>query len=81
MYSIQHKVNEQIVPRFVLEFYSFLNLTTDHEGEIYVNFTIRNHTFSYPLPTFGQILGVPTEGQCTFTHEWSLDALTRSSPS
>ena len=36
---------------------------------------------SYPLPTFGQILGVPTEGQCTFTHEWSLDALTRSSPS
>ena len=62
------KVSEQIVPQFVLEFYSLLNLNADGEGEIYVNFTIRNHTMSYPLPTFGQILGVPTEGQCSFTH-------------
>ncbi|PWA64166.1 DNA helicase Pif1-like protein [Artemisia annua] len=76
-----YRVNEKIVPQFVLEFYSLLNLTTDCDGEIYVNFTIHNQMISYPLPTFGQALGVPTEGQCTFTHEWSLDALARSSHS
>ena len=75
-----YKIDEHIVPRFVLEFYSCLNLTTDQEGEIFVNFTIQNLTFSFPLPLFGQILGVPTEGHCLFTHEWSLDALAGSSP-
>ena len=75
-----YKINEQNVPRFVLEFYSQLNLV-DHEGEIYINFIIQNQPISYPLPLFGKILGVPTEGQCTFTHEWSLDSLARSSPS
>lgn len=36
---------------------------------------------SYTLPAFDEALGVPYEGQSTFTHEWSLDALARSSPS
>lgn len=36
-----YKINEQIVPKFVLEFYSVLNLTTDNKGEIYINFTIQ----------------------------------------
>ena len=76
-----YRVDDQIIPQFVLEFYSLLNLTTNFDGEIYVNFTIRNQMISYSLPAFGQALGVPTEGQCTFTHEWSLDALARSSPS
>lgn len=29
-----YKVDEKIVPQFLLEFYSLLNLTTDDEGEI-----------------------------------------------
>ncbi|PWA50292.1 tetratricopeptide-like helical domain-containing protein [Artemisia annua] len=61
--------------------WDLLNLTTEPDGEIYVYFTIRNQMISYSLPAFGQALGVPTEGQCSFTHEWSLDALARSSPS
>lgn len=76
-----YKINEKIVPRFILEFYSLFHLRVDNESEIHGNFTIQNQLISYPLPVFGQILGVPTEGQCTFTHEWSLDALARSSPS
>lgn len=36
---------------------------------------------SYPFPIVGQALGIPTEGRSTFSHEWSLDALARSSPS
>ena len=76
-----YKVDEQIIPHFVLEFYSLLNLTSDLEGEIYVYFTIQNQLISYSLPVFGQALGVPTEGHCTFTHEWNLDAIARSSPS
>ena len=54
-----YKVNEQIVPRFVLEFNSLLNLTFDLEGEIYINFTIQNQMISYSLPVFGQPLAFP----------------------
>ncbi|GKB72506.1 putative ribonuclease H-like domain-containing protein, partial [Tanacetum coccineum] len=54
------KINEQIVPHFILEF------------------VIQNKLFSLTLGEFGLILGIPIEGQCSFTEKWSLDYLASS---
>ena len=75
-----YKINESIVPRFVLEFYAQFRLRAESVNELYIEFVIQNKFFSYSLPDFGHILGIPTSGQCSFTDEWSLDALVRSTP-
>ncbi|GJY05699.1 hypothetical protein Tco_0371639 [Tanacetum coccineum] len=46
-----------------------------------VEFVIQNKFFSYSLVEFGQILGIPTEGHCSFIDNWSLDSLALSTPS
>ena len=74
------KINESIVPRFVLEFYSQYRLRVESMNEYYIEFVVQNKFFSYSLPDFGRILGLPTTGQCSFTDEWSLDSLVRSTP-
>ena len=75
-----YKINESIVPRFVLEFYSQLRLRHESFTELYIEFVIQHKFFSYSLPEFGRILGIPTSGQCSFTNEWSLDALITTTP-
>ncbi|GJW33557.1 hypothetical protein Tco_0053589 [Tanacetum coccineum] len=40
-------------------------------------FVIRGQFISYSLFEFAQILRIPSEGQCSFKDEWSLDALSR----
>ncbi|GKF17834.1 hypothetical protein Tco_0062752 [Tanacetum coccineum] len=42
-----------------------------------IQFVIRDQFISYSLSEFGQILGIPFEGQCSFMNEWTLDALSR----
>ncbi|GJS21396.1 hypothetical protein Tco_0450028 [Tanacetum coccineum] len=68
-------INEQIVPHFVLEFYSQLTFTFNPEGHFVVNFVIQNKSFSLTLEKFGQILNIPFKGQSTHTDMWSLDHL------
>ncbi|GJR80001.1 hypothetical protein Tco_0150786 [Tanacetum coccineum] len=75
------KINEQIVPRFALEFYSQFKLDYDFEGHVVAHFVIQNKAFSLTLEEFGQILGVPIEGHCSFSNKWSLDYLEFSVPS
>ncbi|GKD39385.1 hypothetical protein Tco_1259592 [Tanacetum coccineum] len=43
-------------------------------------FVIQDQLFSLTLEEFGRILGVPFEGQCSFSDKWSLDNLEFSVP-
>ncbi|GKA73327.1 hypothetical protein Tco_0779543, partial [Tanacetum coccineum] len=74
-------INEQIVPRFVLEFYCQLTFTNNPKGQFVVNFVIQNKSFSLTLEEFGQILKIPFKGQASTTEMWSLDHLSVSVPS
>ncbi|GKB10995.1 hypothetical protein Tco_0844918 [Tanacetum coccineum] len=40
-----------------------------------IEFVIQDQFFSYTLEEFGQILGIPFRGQCSFSDKWSLDDL------
>ncbi|GKB78388.1 hypothetical protein Tco_0945283 [Tanacetum coccineum] len=45
---------------------------------MFVEFVIQNQLFSFTLEEFGQILGFPYEGACSFSDKWSLDYLESS---
>ncbi|GKC72085.1 hypothetical protein Tco_1117968 [Tanacetum coccineum] len=74
-------LNEQIVSRFVLEFYSQLNFDYNSTGHFVVNFAIQSKSFSLTLEEFGQILKIPFKGHASHTDIWSLDYLSISVPS
>ncbi|GKA03998.1 hypothetical protein Tco_0676779 [Tanacetum coccineum] len=48
---------------------------------MFVEFVIQNQLFSYSLEKFAQILDVPCEGACVFTHRWRLNELAYGIPS
>ncbi|GJV52937.1 hypothetical protein Tco_1448678 [Tanacetum coccineum] len=75
------EINEQVCPRFILEFYSQYSLSYSEEGQMFIEFVIQNQLFSYSLENFAQILNVPCEGTCIFTDMWRLDELTYGIPS
>ncbi|GJX55025.1 hypothetical protein Tco_0284922 [Tanacetum coccineum] len=75
------EINEQICPRFILEFYSQFQLNYSDEGQMFVEFVIQNQLFSYSLESFAQILDVPCQGACVFTDRWRLNELAYSIPS
>ncbi|GKE79804.1 hypothetical protein Tco_1549804 [Tanacetum coccineum] len=74
-------INEQIVSRFVLEFYSQLTFDYNSTGHFMVNFVIQSKPFSLTLEEFKQILKIPFKGQVSHTDMWSLDYLSISVPS
>ncbi|GKE33800.1 hypothetical protein Tco_1453122 [Tanacetum coccineum] len=74
------EINEQIVPRFILEFYSQYRINYDSKGQMFVEFVFQNQLFSFSLEEFGQILRIPYEGDCSFSDKWSLDDLPFSVP-
>ncbi|GJU13573.1 hypothetical protein Tco_1135969 [Tanacetum coccineum] len=65
------EINEQIVPRFILEFYSQYRVNYTLKGQMLIEFVIQDKFFSYTLEEFGQILGIPFKGECSFTDKWS----------
>ncbi|GJW27115.1 hypothetical protein Tco_0040926 [Tanacetum coccineum] len=69
------EINDQIYPRFILEFYSEYQIKYIDEGQMLIEFVIQNQFFSYTLEVFAQILNIPYEGACVFTDKWSLDEL------
>ncbi|GJZ84838.1 hypothetical protein Tco_0650177 [Tanacetum coccineum] len=75
------EINEQVCPRFILEFYSQYRLSYSDEGQMFVEFVIQNQLFSYSLENFAQILDVPCERACVFTDRWRLDELAYGIPS
>ncbi|GJT19461.1 hypothetical protein Tco_0878167 [Tanacetum coccineum] len=74
------EINEQIVPRFILEFYSNYRVSYTLEGQMLIEFVIQNQFFTYTIEEFGLILGIPSNGACSFTDKWSLDELQYSVP-
>ncbi|GKD01566.1 hypothetical protein Tco_1171840 [Tanacetum coccineum] len=75
------EINEQICPRFILEFYSQYRVSYSDEGQMFVEFVIPNQFFSYSLEEFAQILDIPCEDACVFTNRWRLDELAYGIPS
>ncbi|GKB78019.1 hypothetical protein Tco_0944914 [Tanacetum coccineum] len=45
---------------------------------MFVKFVIQNQLFSFTLKEFGQILGIPYKGDCSFSDKWSFDYLASS---
>ncbi|GJU60803.1 hypothetical protein Tco_1238569 [Tanacetum coccineum] len=69
------KINEPIVPRFILDFYSQVTVQTDEYGYLVISFMIQHEFITLTLAQFGQILKIPYNGQAVFTNEWDLGSL------
>ncbi|GJV58738.1 hypothetical protein Tco_1464838 [Tanacetum coccineum] len=67
-----YKINEPIVPRFILYFYSQVTLQRDDSGVILISFMIQNKFITLFLQQFGQILRIQFTSQAVFTNEWDL---------
>ncbi|GJR77543.1 hypothetical protein Tco_0089908 [Tanacetum coccineum] len=63
------KINEPIVPRFILDFYSQVTVQTDEYGYLVISFMIQHEFITLTLAQFGQILKIPYNGQAVFTNE------------
>ncbi|GKC31370.1 hypothetical protein Tco_1038664 [Tanacetum coccineum] len=50
------EINEQVCPRFILEFYSQYRLSYSDEGQMFVEFVIQNQLFSYSLEDLEEII-------------------------
>ncbi|GKD34693.1 zf-CCHC domain-containing protein [Tanacetum coccineum] len=50
------KINEPIVPRFILDFYSQVKVQTDEHGYLLISFMIQHEFITLSLAQFGQIL-------------------------
>ncbi|GJV65150.1 hypothetical protein Tco_1475978 [Tanacetum coccineum] len=74
------EINDQICPRFILEFYSQYQINYSDESQMFIEFVIQNQLFSYSLEEFAQIIDIPCEGACVFTDKWSLDELVNGIP-
>ncbi|GJX80155.1 pentatricopeptide repeat-containing protein [Tanacetum coccineum] len=69
------QINEPIVPRFILDFYSQVTVQTDEYVYIVISFMIQHEFITVTLAQFGQILKIPYNGQVVFTNEWDLASL------
>ncbi|GJR21882.1 hypothetical protein Tco_0970409 [Tanacetum coccineum] len=72
------EINEPIVSRFILNFYSQVKVQTDEYGYILISFMIQHEFITLSLAQFGQILRIPYNGQAFFTNEWDLASLAYS---
>ncbi|GJR28482.1 hypothetical protein Tco_1104714 [Tanacetum coccineum] len=69
------QINEPIVLRFILDFYSQVTVQTDEYGYLVISFMIQHEFITLTLAQFGQILKIPYNGQAVFTDEWDLASL------
>ncbi|GKC16088.1 hypothetical protein Tco_1012870 [Tanacetum coccineum] len=69
------QINELIVPRFILDFYSQVKVQTDDYGYLVISFMIQHEFITLTLGQFGQILKIPYNGQAVFTNKWDLASL------
>ncbi|GJT40696.1 hypothetical protein Tco_0940561 [Tanacetum coccineum] len=69
------QINEPIVPRFILDFYSQVTVQTDEYGYLVISFMIQHEFITLTLAQFGQILKISYNGQAVFTNEWDLASL------
>nr|GEW01383.1 RNA-directed DNA polymerase, eukaryota [Tanacetum cinerariifolium] len=69
------EINEPIVLRFILDFYSHVNVQTDEYGYLLISFMIQHRFITLSLAQFGQILKIPYNSQAVFTNEWDVSSL------
>nr|GEY12991.1 DNA helicase Pif1-like protein [Tanacetum cinerariifolium] len=69
------QINELIVLRFILDFYSQVTVQTDDYGYLIISFMIQHEFITFTLAQFDQILKIPYNGQAVFTNEWDLASL------
>jgi copper oxidase (laccase) domain-containing protein len=69
-----YKINDQVCPRFILKFYSRVRTFSDTEGNVLLDFWIQNENITLSITEFGDILGIPSYGQCTYTKDHSLNS-------
>ena len=70
-----YQINESIIPRFILDFYSQVKVQTNEDGTILISFLIQHQFITLTLAQFGQILKIPFIGQAVFSNEWDLNSL------
>ncbi|GJR99900.1 hypothetical protein Tco_0316409 [Tanacetum coccineum] len=72
------EINEPIVPRFILDFYSQVKVQSDEYGYLLISFMIQHEFITLSLAQFGQILRIPYNGQTVVINEWDLASLAYS---
>ncbi|GJZ34937.1 hypothetical protein Tco_0580754 [Tanacetum coccineum] len=70
-----YELHEEICPRFLLEFYSSIEITEDDNLTFFLTFWALKRTFKFSLKSFALILSIPCEGECSYSEESSLDSL------
>ncbi|GJT98443.1 zf-CCHC domain-containing protein [Tanacetum coccineum] len=69
------QINELIVPRFILDFYSQVTVQTIEYGYLVISFMIQHEFITITLAQFGQIFKISYNGQAVFINEWDLASL------
>ncbi|GJU66432.1 hypothetical protein Tco_1252691 [Tanacetum coccineum] len=70
-----YELYEGICPRFLLEFYSSIEIIKDENQNIFLTFWALKRTFKFSLKSFALILSIPCKGECSYSEESSLDTL------
>ncbi|GJZ27963.1 copia protein [Tanacetum coccineum] len=70
-----YELYEGICPRFLLEFYSLIEITKNDDQNILLTFWELKRIFNFSLESFASILSIPCEGECSYSEESSLDSL------
>ncbi|GJR83822.1 hypothetical protein Tco_0154607 [Tanacetum coccineum] len=70
-----YELHEGICPRFLLEFYSSIEITKDDNLNIFLTFWALKRTFKFSLESFASIILIPFHGQCSYSEDSSLDSL------
>ncbi|GJR58767.1 hypothetical protein Tco_1500929 [Tanacetum coccineum] len=74
-----YNLDEAICPRFMLEFYSRVNLIRNKDHTFSIQFWFQDIELSFNLEIFVNILGIPYYGQCVYSEDCSLISL-RNNP-
>ncbi|GJY70910.1 hypothetical protein Tco_0474613 [Tanacetum coccineum] len=77
-FNFLFEINEPIVPRFILDFYSQVKVQTDEYDYLLISFMIQHEFITLSLVQFDQILRIPYNGQSVFTNERDLASLAYS---
>ncbi|GJY51859.1 hypothetical protein Tco_0442706 [Tanacetum coccineum] len=72
-------LDEQICPRFIMEFYKTLHLDTNlNDNRLFIQFDINGHPFNLSLDQFAELTSLPNQGICLYSDAWSLDHLEKT---
>ncbi|GJY68485.1 hypothetical protein Tco_0471467, partial [Tanacetum coccineum] len=69
-------LDEEICPRFIMNFYKTLRLNRYLEdNRLFMTFDINGHEFNISLDQFAKLTSLPNQGTCLYSDLWSLDQL------